>query len=223
MKVILDVIKGPNQGKRFEFKEPDTFMVGRGSDMHFQLLDDPYLSRRHFYLEISPPNCLIRDLDSKNGIRVNGMIVAEQLLQDGDVIEVGFTHIKVGIDLRLETRTVHCSRCGGDVVLVGKEQAPAHCDQCAQKISRQSSAAAAAKVTTVSCWQCRGDLTRLANSDGRLAELPGITYCCPRCLPAREEGAKKHIGDYQIIKKIGEGGRRRTFFPMWRTSPPIIL
>lgn len=56
MKVTLAVIKGPEQGRVFDFDSPDTFMVGRAKDCHFRLSsDDPYVSRRHFILEICPP------------------------------------------------------------------------------------------------------------------------------------------------------------------------
>lgn len=54
MKVTLTIIKGPLIGQKFDFSEPDTFIVGRSKEAHLSLPDDPYISRRHFMLEISP-------------------------------------------------------------------------------------------------------------------------------------------------------------------------
>ena len=51
MKLSLEVIKGPETGRKFEFTQPDTFIVGRGGKdrpVHFKLSDDdPYVSRQH--------------------------------------------------------------------------------------------------------------------------------------------------------------------------------
>ncbi len=59
MKLSLEVIKGPETGRKFEFTQPGTFIVGRGGKdrpVHFKLSDDdPYVSRQHFLLEIAPP------------------------------------------------------------------------------------------------------------------------------------------------------------------------
>ena len=71
MNINLAVIDGPQKGKKFEFKEPDNFLLGRdndGSKAHFRLNnDDTQVSRNHFLLEINPPDCFIRDAGSLNG------------------------------------------------------------------------------------------------------------------------------------------------------------
>lgn len=71
MKVTLTVVEGPQRGKKFEFREPDNFLLGRdnaGSNAHFRLNnDDTQVSRNHFLLEINPPDCFIRDAGSLNG------------------------------------------------------------------------------------------------------------------------------------------------------------
>jgi pSer/pThr/pTyr-binding forkhead associated (FHA) protein len=59
------------KGKKFEFREPDNFLLGRdnaGSNAHFRLdNNDTQVSRNHFLLEINPPDCFIRDAGSLNG------------------------------------------------------------------------------------------------------------------------------------------------------------
>lgn len=71
MKIVLTVIKGPQKGKKFEFTEPDNFLLGRdnkGSQAHFRLNnDDTQVSRNHFLIEVNPPDCYIRDAGSLNG------------------------------------------------------------------------------------------------------------------------------------------------------------
>lgn len=66
MKVKLEVIKGPEVGRVFEFTKPDTFIVGRGGKdrpVHYKLPpDDLCVSRQHFMLEISPPRAILKDL-----------------------------------------------------------------------------------------------------------------------------------------------------------------
>ena len=47
------------------------------------------LSRKHFEVLPGPNGPTLRDLNSRNGTRVNGNPVKEHLLRDGDVIEAG--------------------------------------------------------------------------------------------------------------------------------------
>ena len=98
MKVRLDVIAGPLTGQRFEFDKHETFLVGRSRDAHCRLSeDDPYFSRRHFLIEINPPRCVVRDLDSRNGIKLNGSPVKAAELESGDIIEAGHTKLKLTV------------------------------------------------------------------------------------------------------------------------------
>jgi len=114
MQVELYVTAGPAKGKHFIFEKPDSFLFGRAADAHISLPQDRYVSRQHFLLEISPPRCKLRDLNSKNGVIVNGVLYGgkapsdegikrapngqkEVLLQHGDEIIVGDTRIKVFI------------------------------------------------------------------------------------------------------------------------------
>ena len=53
------------------------------------VLNDPNVSRRHAEIRRRGRDVVVVDLGSTNGTRVNGMRVKEQLLNDGDEIEVG--------------------------------------------------------------------------------------------------------------------------------------
>jgi Protein of unknown function (DUF3662)/FHA domain len=57
------------------------------------VLDDPNVSRRHAEVRRRGSDVVVVDLGSTNGTRVNGIRVKEQLLNDGDEIEVGSSTI----------------------------------------------------------------------------------------------------------------------------------
>jgi len=114
MRVEIYVIAGPAKGKRFTFDKPDCFLFGRIADAHLSLPNDLYVSRQHFLVETSLTQCKLRDLNSKNGVVVNGIRyggknppptgikqspngIKEVQLKNGDEIAVGDTRIKVSI------------------------------------------------------------------------------------------------------------------------------
>jgi hypothetical protein len=49
---------------------------------------DPRLSRRHAEFTLGPAGVAVRDLGSRNGIRVNGSAVTEATLSPGDVVQI---------------------------------------------------------------------------------------------------------------------------------------
>ena len=60
------------------------------------VLSDPNVSRRHAEVARvgAGPEAMVRDLQSTNGTRVNGVPVTEQVLADGDEITVGTTVLR---------------------------------------------------------------------------------------------------------------------------------
>lgn len=66
--------------------------IGRGMDADIRI-DDPGVSRHHAELRIAGPEVIIRDLGSTNGTYVNGTLVAEQPLRDGNVVTIGSTNL----------------------------------------------------------------------------------------------------------------------------------
>jgi hypothetical protein len=79
-------------GRRVRLGEV-TAVIGRLPDCAVSL-SDPQVSRHH--AEIRPDDLGYRvvDLGSTNGTQVNGVVVKEQFLADGDVITVGATSIR---------------------------------------------------------------------------------------------------------------------------------
>ena len=73
----------------------ETFVIARprvtigrdpGNDL---VLDSPIVSRRHAELEVRDDTAVWRDLGSANGTAVNGRVITEQTLRDGDIIRIG--------------------------------------------------------------------------------------------------------------------------------------
>src|SRR5271156_6564996 len=63
-------------------------LVGRHQDCDVRI-NSPKVSRRHCCLAMAYDRVLIRDLGSRNGVRVNGRVVDESRLYDGDELAIG--------------------------------------------------------------------------------------------------------------------------------------
>lgn len=65
------------------------FVIGRTADCHLAL-DDDQVSRRHALVSVAPDGVIVRDLGSRNGVKVNGSPIAgAHRLADGDRITIG--------------------------------------------------------------------------------------------------------------------------------------
>lgn len=62
--------------------------IGRGSDNEL-VLDSKHVSRYHAVLLAAPAHTTVEDLNSTNGVFVNGKRVARQVLKDGDRLTIG--------------------------------------------------------------------------------------------------------------------------------------
>ena len=67
--------------------------IGRGPDNEL-VLDTKHISRYHAVLLAGPVHTSIEDLNSTNGVFVNGKRVARQVLKDGDRVAVGRTQFR---------------------------------------------------------------------------------------------------------------------------------
>lgn len=63
-------------------------LIGRHPDCDLRI-NRPEISRRHCCMALAYDRMLIRDLGSRNGLRVNGKVVEEWHLEAGDEVAIG--------------------------------------------------------------------------------------------------------------------------------------
>lgn len=85
----LFVIKGRDQGKRFELDAP---VLGLGRDAKNSIqLHDSEVSRRHAQVLRTADGFSLVDLNSSNGTYVNSQTISKHVLQSGDRVQLGRT------------------------------------------------------------------------------------------------------------------------------------
>ena len=70
--------------------------VGRTPDNDLQI-DAKFISRHHAVILAGPVNTVIEDLNSTNGVLVNGQRVTRQVLNDGDEVIIGRAHYRFAV------------------------------------------------------------------------------------------------------------------------------
>ncbi|NMR20455.1 FhaA domain-containing protein [Cellulomonas fimi] len=83
---LLDI-----DGQRYLLTGPVT-VIGRGSEADI-IVDDPGVSRRHLEIRVTPDGVVATDLDSTNGLFVEGHQVPAATLLDGNTLTIGRTRI----------------------------------------------------------------------------------------------------------------------------------
>ena len=82
----LVVMDGPQKGRRFAITD-DATRIGRIAGNHI-VLDNASVSSCHAEITKSSEGVRLRDLDSTNGTRVNGMRTTDTKLNNGDQVEI---------------------------------------------------------------------------------------------------------------------------------------
>ncbi len=205
MRVLIRVSEGTDQGREFVFDRPDCFLVGRAEDAHLRLPEnDRFVSRRHFLLEIAPPNCYLADLGSRNGTFVNGERTSRAQLGEGDEIRIGETLLRITIAAAAAAQqALLCKRC--DKLAV--EPPSFLCGSCESE-AKANLAKAANPWPEIVCLRCRGRIGSRADADGRAAEFGSCaSYLCDACaLAERQSTDNPRIGNYEVLRELGRGG-----------------
>ena len=85
--------KGPDRGRSWSVKSDGAFLVGRDTAAQISLRDEE-ISRRHCQIEFKDSCWWIRDLESTNGIQINGETIADRVrLKHNDHIDLGLTRL----------------------------------------------------------------------------------------------------------------------------------
>jgi pSer/pThr/pTyr-binding forkhead associated (FHA) protein len=72
-------------------------LIGRHPECDVRI-DLPKISRRHCCLALAYERVMIRDLGSRNGVRLNGLLVEEAQLQGGDEVAIGPIIFRVEVE-----------------------------------------------------------------------------------------------------------------------------
>ena len=97
MRVILEVVSGPGQGRKVPLRAGQRLQVGRTEFADLTLAGDGHMSSLHFALETSIDGCQVEDLGSSNGTFVNGERVEEAEVGPSDELRVGTTRFLMGL------------------------------------------------------------------------------------------------------------------------------
>ena len=90
MRLVLEVVSGPAKGRRIEAEAGQTISIGRTKKSNVALGDN-FMSGVHFAVECRTKGCQVRDLKSRNGTKLNGELITESVLKDGDRLFAGRT------------------------------------------------------------------------------------------------------------------------------------
>ena len=80
-------MSGDFKGREYPIEQGET-AIGRKADNAI-LLDNPTISSHHCLIVRSGDSCVLRDLDSTNGTRVNSRDAKESTLRHKDLIQLG--------------------------------------------------------------------------------------------------------------------------------------
>lgn len=218
MNVTLLVENGPQQGRKFDFREPELFIVGRSPDANFVLdKSDPCVSRKHFMIEIVPPRCYLKDFGSLNGTLLNDEKCLQAELHDGDVISAGKTNFVVKISRSVASSGLNCSRCG-NLFHAKKTDSSITEDVCPTCISEleleKLGKFAKTKVPVrAHCRECNANVGKYAGSDGKGLLLSDVArYLCGDCFEKKTAAIPTtRIGQYQLLQQLGQGGMGSVF------------
>ena len=99
MLVVLEVVAGAEVGRQIKIRQDQTCKIGRTNWADAVFSDDVMMSGQHFEIQNDGKYCWLRDLESRNGTRVDDDFVKENLiLNDGQSVQAGRTQFVVRID-----------------------------------------------------------------------------------------------------------------------------
>jgi two-component system NtrC family sensor kinase len=86
----LLVINGANRGTRYDIASDQDTVIGRSVGCTLRL-DDSEVSRQHARISHTDDKFVLHDLGSANGTRVNGHVLTQRILCNGDNLQFGST------------------------------------------------------------------------------------------------------------------------------------
>lgn len=115
MRLVLEIVSGSNRGKQIKVEAGETVRVGRARPAEVPLGDN-FMSGLHFALQCDAKGCRVRDLNSRNGTKVNGELIIEAPLKDGDQLFAGRTNFSVRLEPAKTSKSKSFSRSHADTI-----------------------------------------------------------------------------------------------------------
>jgi eukaryotic-like serine/threonine-protein kinase len=194
MKVILEVLSGPQKGKNFVFERPEAFVIGRKKNerVQFRIPRDPFLSRYHLLIEVNRTQCLLRDLGSTNGTKVNGRRIKTSVLKDGDLLSAGKSEIRV----RMEAGALSEPEVGNGQPT---SDSPADADWDTRVLGHSREEQAGKGLRCMICDEPATDTHLNGLADTRL-----LAYVCPKCMK-KNRNPEQPVPNYQKLDLLQRG------------------
>ena len=118
----LHILSGVLEGKVFDLGD-ERVTLGRALDNMIRI-EDGTVSHHHAMLVVDGRDFKLRDLNSTNGSRVNGLRIVETVLTNGDQIRLGSVEMRYESDIRKASQPLPPSQTGVDLSDVSKGAAP---------------------------------------------------------------------------------------------------
>jgi len=118
----LHILSGVLEGKVIDLNE-ERLTVGRAMDNIIRL-EDGTVSHHHAMFLIEGGDYKLRDLNSTNGTRVNGMRIVETKLHNGDQVRLGSVEMRFESDAKKTSQPLPPTQTGIDLSQVGTGNTP---------------------------------------------------------------------------------------------------
>ena len=118
----LHILSGVLEGKTFDLVE-ERVTCGRALDNMIRL-EDGTVSHHHAMLVLDGSDYKLRDLNSTNGTRVNGMRIVETKLHNGDQVRMGSVEMRFESDIKKASQPLPPMQTGVDLSQFGAGSAP---------------------------------------------------------------------------------------------------
>lgn len=118
----LHILSGVLEGKVHELTE-ERITAGRALD-NMVRLDDGTVSHHHALLVLEGVDYKLRDLNSTNGTRVNGLRIAEQSLHNGDQVRLGSVEMRYESEAKKASQPLPPAQTGINLTELGRGSAP---------------------------------------------------------------------------------------------------
>ena len=118
----LQILSGILEGKVVDLLE-ERVTVGRALDNVIRI-EDGTVSSHHAMFILEADGMKLRDLNSTNGTRVNGLRIVETMLNSGDAVRMGSVEMRFESDVKKASQPLPPSQTGVDLSQVGKGGGP---------------------------------------------------------------------------------------------------